>query len=166
MLDRRVIGKNYPPALNEVEKGAIRRFAESIGDLNPVYRDEEAARAAGYRSLLAPPTFPATFTGGVDFLSVLSINPRHVLIGEQSFEYHQPICAGDRLMVSSRVVDIYEKMGAGGVMDFAVIEDEGRDEKGELVFRARRTIIVRLPVRPPEVGTMPAPAGPTPALPK
>lgn len=155
MLDRRVIGKNYPPALNDVEKGAIRRFAESVGDPNPIYRDEEAARAAGYRSLLAPPTFPATFSGGVDFLQVLAINPRHVLIGEQSFEYHQPLCAGDRVTVTSRVVDIYEKMGTGGVMDFAVVEDEGRDDRGELVYRARKTIIVRPPMRPPEAGGAP-----------
>jgi acyl dehydratase len=150
MLDRRVIGRNYPPALNEVEKGAIRRFAESISDPSPIYRDEEAARAAGYRSLPAPPTFPATFTGGVDFLAVLNINPRHVLIGEQSFEYHRPLCAGDKLLVTSRVVDIYEKMGTGGVMDFAVIEDEGRDERGELAYRARKTVIVRPPIRAPD----------------
>jgi acyl dehydratase len=158
MLDRRIIGKNYPAAVNEVEKGAIRRFAESIGDSNPIFRDEAAAHTAGYRSIVAPPTFAATLTGGVDFLSVLAINPRHVLTGEQSFEYHQPICAGDRLLVSSRVVDIYEKMGTGGVMDFAVIEDEGRDEKGELAYRARRTIIVRPPMRTPEAGGMPVQA--------
>lgn len=154
MLDRRIIGKNYPPALNEVEKGAIRRFAEASGDANPLYRDEEAARAAGYRSIVAPPTFPATFSAGVDFLAVLNINPRHVLIGEQSFEYHQTLCAGDKLLVTSRVVDIYEKMGTGGVMDFAVVEDEGRDERGELVYRARRTIIVRPPMRSPEGGVV------------
>jgi acyl dehydratase len=152
MLDRRIIGKNYPPALNEVEKGAIRRFAEAIGDPSALYKDEEAARAAGYRSMVAPPSFPATFSGGVDFMAVLAINPRNVLIGEQSFEYHQPICAGDRLLVTSRVVDIYEKMGTGGVMDFVVVEDEGRDDRGELVYRARKTIIVRPPMRPPEAG--------------
>lgn len=162
MLDRRVIGKNFPAALNEVERGAIRRFAESIGDANPIYREDEAAQAFGYRAAVAPPTFPATFSSGVDFLSVLGINPRHVLIGEQSFEYHQPICAGDRLMVSSRVVDIYEKMGTGGVMDFAVVEDEGRDEKGELVFRARKTIIVRPLVRAPEGSPGTPPAAPVP----
>lgn len=158
MLDRRIIGKNFPPALNEVEKGAIRRFAEALGDANPIYRDEEAAKAAGYRSLLAPPTFPATFSGGLDLREVLGIAQRSVLIGEQSFEYYQTICAGDRLMVTSRVVDIFEKLGSGGVMDFAVIEDEGRDERGELFYRARRTIIVRPPIRPPE----PPPGAPTP----
>ena len=143
MLDRRVIGRNFPPALNEVEKGAIRRYAEAVGDLNPLYLDEEQAKAAGYKGLLAPPTFPATFQAAMEVREVLSIQSRSLLVGEQSFEYYQPICAGDRLYVTSRVVDIYEKLGTGGVMDFAVIEDEGRDERGELYYRARRTLVVR-----------------------
>jgi hypothetical protein len=28
-------------------------------------------------------------------------------------------------------------------MDVAIIEDEGRDEEGNLVFKARRTLVVR-----------------------
>ena len=151
MLDRRVIGRNYPAALNEIEKGAIRRFAEALGDPSPIYREEEAARAAGYRNIVAPPTFAATLSGGVDMRDVLNISQRSILIGEQSFEYYHTLCAGDRLMVTSRVVDIYEKLGTGGVMDFAVIEDEGRDERGELAYRGRRTIIVRPPLKPQEV---------------
>ncbi len=146
--------------VNEVEKGAIRRFAEAVGDNNPLYRDEEQAKAAGYRSLLAPPTFPGTFDGGLDLREVLNIGSRSVLVGEHSLENHQPICAGDRIYVTTRVVDIYEKLGTGGVMDFAVVEDEGRDEKGELFFRTRRTLVVR-PTAKTEASA--APATPTPA---
>ena len=40
MLDKNAIGRASPPFLNEVEKGAIRRFAESLGDYNPIYYDE------------------------------------------------------------------------------------------------------------------------------
>jgi len=47
MLDKNAIGRSSPPTLNEVEKGAIRRFAEALGDFNPMYYDEEYARAAG-----------------------------------------------------------------------------------------------------------------------
>ncbi len=36
-----------------------------------------------------------------------------------------------------------EKPGPTGKMDVAVIEDEGRDEEGNLVFKARRTLVVR-----------------------
>ena len=143
MLDRRVIGKHYPAAWNEVEKGAIRRFAEAIGDLNPLHLDEGHARAQGYRGLVAPPTFAATLGCGVDFREVLGLAHRNVLVGELSLDLHAPICAGDRVQVQGRVLDLYEKHAAGGMIDYAVIEDEGRGEKGDLLFRARRTWVIR-----------------------
>jgi acyl dehydratase len=146
MLDRKLIGKSFPALINEVEKGAIRRFALALGDDNPLYVDEGAAKAAGYRSLLAPPTYLASLDGGVDVTEALKISERNVLVGEQSFEYHQQLCAGDKVLVTTRIVDIYEKVGPGGSMDFAVVENEGRDEKDGLVFRARRTLIVRPPI--------------------
>ena len=49
MLDRNAVGRTTPPTLCEVEKGAIRRFAESLGDYNPSYFDVEYARASGLR---------------------------------------------------------------------------------------------------------------------
>ncbi|HCF60476.1 MAG TPA: MaoC family dehydratase [Myxococcales bacterium] len=145
MLDRRLIGKSPAPVVCEVEKGAIRSFAKALGDDNPLHHDEEAARAAGYSGLLAPPTFASTLTTGLDPLAALDIGARSVLVAEQSFEHHRPLCAGDKLLVSSRIVDIYERLGPGGSLDVAVVEDEGRDERGGLVYRARRTFIVRPP---------------------
>ena len=59
MLDKSLIGRESEPVVHDVEKGAIRRFAEALGDPNPIYVDEEAARAAGYPALVAPPTFAA-----------------------------------------------------------------------------------------------------------
>lgn len=155
MLDRRLIGKCFSPTMNEIEKGAIRRFAQAIGDTNPLYHDEEVARSAGFRGLLAPPTFPSALSGGVDWKEILKIKERSILIGEQSFEHHLPICAGDRLLVTTRVVDIYEKSGSGGVMDFAVVEEEGLNEQKELVYRSRRTIVARPPLRIPEESSLP-----------
>ena len=97
-----------------------------------------------------PETAPGNFTWdeamGKWVIEALDIAERSVLIGEQSFEYRRPLCAGDKVLVTRRLVDLYEKLGAGGSMDFAVIEDEGRDEKGETVYRARRTLIVRPPI--------------------
>ena len=43
----------------------------------------------------------------------------------------------------SKVADVQERAGASGPMDVIVIEDEGRDDKGELVFRTRATLILR-----------------------
>ncbi|HTN51755.1 MAG TPA: MaoC family dehydratase N-terminal domain-containing protein [Anaeromyxobacter sp.] len=143
MLDRSLIGRESEPVVHEVEKGAVRRFAEALGDPNPVYQDEVAARAAGYAGLVAAPTFPVALTANERFRHSLDLGTRSILHGEQQFEYARPLVAGDRITVVSRVADVQEKAGASGPMDVLVIEDEGRDDKGELVFRSRATLILR-----------------------
>jgi len=143
MLDKNAIGRSSPPTLNEVEKGAIRRFAEALGDYNPIYYDEEYARALGYPTIVAPPTFPASFHSAADLRELLGVGIKSLLHAEQAFEYERPILAGDRIYVSTRVSDVLERQGPAGKMDVALIQDEGRDEEGNLVFKARRTLVVR-----------------------
>ena len=143
MLDRSLIGRESEPVLHEVEKGAIRRFADALGDPNPIYVDEVAARAAGFPALVAPPTFPVTLTTNERFRHSLDLGTRSILHGEQQFEYARPVLAGDRITVRSRVADVQERAGASGPMDVIVIEDEGRDDKGELVFKTRAMLILR-----------------------
>jgi acyl dehydratase len=143
MLDRSLIGRESEPVVHEVERGAIRRFAEAIGDPNPIYVEEEAARQAGFAALVAPPTFPYALTVNERFRHSLDLGTRSLLHSEQSFEYARPILAGDRVSVTSRVADVQERTGASGPMDILVLEDEGRDPQGALVFRARATFVLR-----------------------
>ncbi|HEX7488366.1 MAG TPA: MaoC family dehydratase N-terminal domain-containing protein [Anaeromyxobacteraceae bacterium] len=143
MLDKSLIGRESEPVLHEVEKGAIRRFVDALGDPNPIYVDEEAARAAGYRALVAPPTFPAVLAMNERFRHSLDLGTRSLLHGEQQIEYGRPILAGDRLTVVSRVADVQERVGSSGPMDILVLEDEGRDPQGALVFRTRSTLVLR-----------------------
>ena len=93
--------------------------------------------------MVAPPTFPASFSSAADLRELLGVGIKSLLHAEQSFEYERPIFAGDRIFVATRVAEVLERTGPAGKMDVAVIEDEGRDEEGNLVFRARRTLIVR-----------------------
>ena len=143
MLERSLIGRESEPVVHEVEKGHIRRFADALGDPNPIYQDEAVARSAGHAGLVAPPTFPIAFTANERFRHSLDLGTRSVLHGEQQFELNRPIVAGDRITVVSRVADVLERPGASGPSDVLVIEDEGRDDKGELVFRTRATLILR-----------------------
>lgn len=143
MLDRSAVGRSTPATLNEVEKGAVRRFAESLGDLNPIYFDHEYARASGFKGVVAPPSFPVTFTSGVDPRELLGLHGRSLLLADCTLEYERPIIVGDRLLVTSRVVETSERPGPAGRVDVAVIDDEGRDDQGALVYRARRTFVVR-----------------------
>lgn len=143
MLDKSLIGRESEPVVHEVEKGAIRRFVEALGDPNPIYVDEQAARLAGYATLVAPPTFPAVLTVNDRFRHSLDLGTRSFLHGEQQIEYGRPILAGDRITVKTRVADVQERAGASGPMDILVLEDEGRDAQGALVFRTREVLVLR-----------------------
>ena len=143
MLDRSLIGRESEPVVHEIEKGAIRRFAEALGDPNPISVEEPAARAAGYPTLVAPATFAVALTSNERFRHSLDLGTRSILHSEQQFEYARPIVAGDRITVRSKVADVQERAGASGPMDVIVIEDEARDDAGALVFRTRATLILR-----------------------
>ena len=144
-MDRNAIGRESKPAINEVEKGSIRKFAEAIGETNPIYFEEAAARAAGYRSVVAPPTFPTTLRAGSDLREGLLLSPgKHLLQAEQSFEYARPIVAGDKLTVRSKVVEVSQRQTPSGLTDVVVIEDEGRDETQDVVYRSRQLWVVRM----------------------
>ncbi|MHB8416730.1 MAG: FAS1-like dehydratase domain-containing protein [Myxococcales bacterium] len=130
------------PALNEIERGAIRRFAEALGETNPIYFDPEAARAQGYRDLVAPLAFPFSLRSSLTLRDVAEPN-RTVLSSDQQVESFEPICAGDRILVSSRIAELTQRPGNTGPLEFVVVEDEGRTEEGRLAYRTRRTLIIR-----------------------
>jgi acyl dehydratase len=83
----------------------IKEFAEAIGDPNPVYRDREAAKAAGHPDVIAPPTFPIVISlSGSDLLDPeLGLNFAMVVHGEQRFEYQRPLRAGDVVVTESTI---------------------------------------------------------------
>jgi acyl dehydratase len=159
MADRGIVGKTYPPFTVRVEYGKIREFAEALRDENPLYRDEEAARRSAFGGIIAPPTLSRNFWWeGAQVHHDLGFDWRYVLHGEQEFEYHQPIRAGDLLTAQVKIADRYEKAGKrGGKMTFAVIETEYRNGKGETVLVGRRTLIQ---TEPPAAEARPGPPAP------
>lgn len=151
MIDSKFIGYETPPVSITVEKGQLAFFAKATGEKNPIYFDEDAAKAAGHPSLPAPPTLgfilnslsreKAGDAGNVG--KVLGINIGHVLHGEQGFEYYKPIYAGDTLTLTTKVTDIYDKKN--GAMDFIVMTIDAVNQHGELCVRQRNNLVVRNP---------------------
>ena len=145
MIDRSVIGKEYPPFTVEVEKRWVRSFAEAIGETNPVYFDESAAMSAGYRSLPAPPTFPFAMimdrNQSFMLLDELGIDKRRAMHAEQSFIYHADLCAGDTVTGRQKVIDVYDKKN--GALEFLVTEVRLENQRGEHVCDLRTTVVVR-----------------------
>ncbi len=147
MLDRELIGRRSEPLWNEVEAGSIRRFAVALGIGDLIHHDERQAKDAGFRDLVAPSTFPITFRSSIDLEVALGLSSRGLVHADQSFDLYLPICAGDRIQVVAVIVEVAERPSAGGIVDVVVVEDEGRDADGTLVYRGRRTMIVRPPAR-------------------
>src|SRR5207302_1890924 len=87
--------------------------------------DKATAWSAGYRTVVAPPTFPTTLRAGCDLRDGLLLSPgKHLMQAEQSFEYARPIVAGDKLTVRSKVVEVSQRNTPSGLTDVVVIEDE------------------------------------------
>ncbi|MDA0262508.1 MAG: MaoC family dehydratase N-terminal domain-containing protein [Proteobacteria bacterium] len=145
MLDKSFIGKEYEPFSFEVEKGRIRQFAGAIGDDNPIYRDEAAAKAAGYSAIPAPPTFGYVAIMDADqaftVLRDIGADVSRSLHGEQWFTYHAPIHAGDVLSGRQKIVDIFDKKN--GALEFIVTEVSLTNQTGAPVCDMRSVVVVR-----------------------
>jgi acyl dehydratase len=151
-LNRDFIGRTASAGETfEVTRNDIRRFALAIGDTNPAYLDPEAAKALGHPDVVAPPTFLiAATTGGGSGSSFihdpeLGLNFAMVVHGEERFEFHRPVYAGDVLMTVTTIADI---------------KDAGRNElmtlvgevtsNGEKVATVTNTIVSRGTAAPKE----------------
>lgn len=145
MIDKKHIGKIFPPYSVDVESGRLRFFAKAIGETDPVYTDAEAARAAGYEALPVPPTFlfclemeqPDPFA----WLAEIGADLARVLHGEQSFTYHRPVCAGDRVTFETCITDIYDKKA--GALEFVLRKTRVTNQRGEHVADLLGTVVQR-----------------------
>ncbi len=144
-VNRDFVGRQYPASTSyEVGRELIRRFADAIGDPDPVYRDPEAARAAGHADVIAPPTFLTVLNfrfaaEGPVADPGLGLDYSRVVHGEQSFELHRPVRAGDVLTSVQSVADIRD----AGRNELISTVTEVTDAQGEPVATLRSTIVSR-----------------------
>lgn len=140
-----IVGKIYDPFVVEVEKGRIACFARAIGAADPVHFNEEAAKAAGYRGIVAPPTlgFAIAMDANQSFmvLDELGVDKTRTVHGEQGFVYHGDICAGDVITGRQKISDAYDKKG--GALSFIVTETRLDNQLGQHVCDLRSVIVVR-----------------------
>ena len=148
---KQYIGKIDPPHVREVEKGAIRRYAEAVGNDNPLYYDDEYARKTRYGSIIAPPGFfgwpkklVVTAEGLIGFMEAL-INAGfyRILDGGISYEFFLPVCAGDTLIAWPQVKDVTAKEGKSGKMIISQFETTFINQNGDIVAKATQTLIGR-----------------------
>jgi acyl dehydratase len=143
-LDPALVGRGYPPsAVYEVGRQKIAEFADAVGAVDPVHRDAEAARAAGYPDVIAPPTFAITLTLSAAGVVVedpdVALDYSRVVHGEQRFTHHRPIRAGDRL-VATPVIEAVRSVGGNDLLTTRV---DVATEEGEPVCSATAMLVAR-----------------------
>ena len=142
-FDRGVLGVESAPIHYDVEKGAIRKFVEAIGDPDPIYRDEKAAQAAGFKTIVAPPTFLCTFRAQELPDLKIVFGGRVRLNGGNEYEYYKPVYAGDIITVTAKYANVAERTGRTGKMVFVFTDLTFTNQQGEVVATGRNTGIMR-----------------------
>ncbi len=142
-IDRSLVGCFSKPFTVDVERGAIRKFADAIGDPDLRYRDLAHARELGYADLLAPPTFPTCFRPPEEPPWMASLDRRRVMAGQIAFDYSASIEAGMVLTCRVELAGVDEKAGRRGRMELLHQRLHGVDAAGRPVFVMTRTTVYR-----------------------
>jgi len=149
-----------------VNEPMIEHWVEAMGDFNPVYVDADAARAAGFSGVVAPPTMlqawvmrglraslDADAARDAGRESTETPNDRvTALLNGAGFtsvvatncdqHYERPLVPGDHLEMTSVIDSISgEKRTGLGVGHFVTNRTEYRDQNGELVATMRFRIL-------------------------
>ncbi len=134
------IGIKGEPLSMDVEKGHVRRFAEAIGDDNPLFTDEKEARKSRYGGLTAPPTFLRTLRVERPALP-FPIPYVRSLDGGSEWEFFEPVRVGDFITGQIEIEDIFERPGRLGTMLFTIYLTTYKNQLDEVVATQRGTSI-------------------------
>jgi acyl dehydratase len=149
---KHLIGMKGRPQVYEVTRVDIRKIADAAGDRNPLYWDDEYARASRFGGMIAPPDFfgwPVRWEPNLTFVNSSDLGPvmfaelakagytRAINAGMES-EFYRPVRPGDTLVLTGEIVAIEEKEGKkGGKMLLSTIEITIVNQNGDLVARQR-----------------------------
>lgn len=138
-----LVGREFPPTPPYlVGREKVREFARAVFADAPQHTDVEAARAAGFADVVAPPTFPMVIQD-LTLQQLLSAEDSGIVLArtihaEQRFAYTRPIVAGDELSAQLRVTGI--RMMAGNAL--ITSEAEITDAAGSPVVTATSVLLV------------------------
>ena len=132
------------------------QFAHAVEDLNPIYFDEAAARAAGYRTLVAPPTYLNYVVAANQPVSEMrtdglfrsggpriALNVKRVMFGGNEWDFLAPAYVGDTITVETRLRGLEEKQGGSGPFVLQTVETTYTNQDGEVIARSRGLSIAR-----------------------
>ena len=131
--NRDLYGVEHEAGPFEVTAELISTFTRSIGETNAIFTEQAAARAAGYAGVLAPPTLVTMLVRNVELPDIDLKFGRARFHAGQRVQSRSPIVAGDSLMASSHLKEVYPKTGRSGTMVFTVWETTFTNQDGVVV---------------------------------
>lgn len=156
----KLIGQSVDVSVFEVEKEPIRRFADAVGDLNPLYWDEEYANRSTFGSIIAPPGFISSLwflsrpvKWGHKERQSESLGPpmvmdalaragyKRILDTGIDYEFFQPIRAGDTVRAVCVVRDIMERGSGEARAAFLITETSYTGQDGKMLAKAKSTTV-------------------------
>ena len=142
-VDTSAVGKRYAPTLYAVGREKVKEYALATGETNPLHLDHEAARAAGYADVVAPPMFAVVYcaaaVGPALFDPEVGLDFARMVHGGQEFRWGPLVVAGDEITTTVAVQSIEERAGNG----FFVFESVSTNQDGDTVCVGTWTNIVR-----------------------
>jgi acyl dehydratase len=137
------VGKSWPPTTYAVGREKIREFAHATGETDPLCLDLDAARAAGFDDLVAPPMFAVVY--GMPALAPAMFDPEvgidfaRLVHGGQQFSWGELVVAGDEITTTATLTDVSERGGNG----FYVFETRSLNDRGGEVCTGVWSNVVR-----------------------
>jgi acyl dehydratase len=143
-VDLSFAGRSYAPdEPYEVTRPQLAAFAEAVGATHPAHTDPAAARALGYRDVVAPPTWAVVVAQRAEAKYVrdpaAGIDFSRVVHADERFGYRRPICAGDVLVTTLHVDSVTERAGLAMVTTRVEVSDDA----GAPVATVTSTLAVR-----------------------
>jgi len=124
MIDKDLIGRKSKPFRVRIEADAVRKFTEAVGI---PFNNQ------------VPPTFLGTFMEAS--IEGVELPQPGMIHSEQKFIYYQPVSIGNLITYTSQIKDIYQQNGKLGKMTCVILEIQGRNPVGELVFASNSTLL-------------------------
>lgn len=141
--------------LGEIRALDFQRYAVAVGDLNPIYFDDQAARDAGYPGVVAPPNYltsvmnwgagPAEPELQADGTALENIPEElrgmRLMGGGNEIRFGQAVRAGDIVTATKRLVETRRRESKGGPLLIAIYETVYVNQDDAHLLTCRSTII-------------------------
>jgi acyl dehydratase len=144
---RKMIGVPSEPIIFKIEEGAIQRYAQAIGDHNPLFNDIENADKNKYGRLICPPGFTGwPIKGGISFIRLVESlieagAPPRLLDGGVEFEFFETIGAGDVLTATTKIANMSERETKIGKTMFTKVETTFLNQNGKVALKIWSTMM-------------------------